>query len=447
MPAHPRAARVPAGVLRRLRDLRDALWLWPVALALGGGALGVALPAAERRLGSGAGAHAFSPGAAQDLLGIGATVVASLLAIGFSIAMVTVQLAASQYTPRLLRRFMGDRSTQAILAFFTGTLTFLVVLVQAVGRGATGGGEPVPRASFLAGVGLTAGCVALMPLLLHHVTRSIQVSTIVAGIARDTTETLESLELAGPALESDDAAAPVVLRSPHAGYLQVVDADALLAALPAGCTKARVEVAAGEFVLQQAALLSVWPDVPLDRARMRRLEQAFAFSRQRNLPQDALYGVRQLVDMALKALSPGMNDVTTAVMAVNELAALAVALLRADAPATARWRVARAARPTLLVPALSLEAFVRAAFDEVVLAAREQPRVLACVLDALHHAARLDRAAGARAVLFRASLRVLEVARESDVPSVLLEVVERRRGFPALDGPERAEAPPGPPLQ
>jgi uncharacterized membrane protein len=128
------------------------------------------------------------------------------------------------------------------------------------------------------------------------------------GTARERDDTLP-----GPSEEA------TVVAARETGYVQLVDEARLIAALPRGVHIARLEVRTGDFLFPGLPLLSSWPQMKLSRWRKRRLHAALAVGRTRTTQQDVLYGVRQLVDMALKALSPAINDVTTAVMVINEL--------------------------------------------------------------------------------------------------------------------------------
>lgn len=384
-----------------MNQVRDSLWAVPLALSLVGAVLGIALPWVDAVLGRVPLPYPLTPSSAARLVEVSAGAIASLAAVSFSMAMVTIQLAATQYTPRLLRSFMADRTTQLLVGLSIGTVVFLVVLVSPAG------GREVLAISFAAALVLSVTAIALVPFLFHHVARSVETSTVVTNTARRTHATVARLQLrARDGEPPPDAPADVLVTSARAGYVQVLEEDDILEALPRGAL-ARVEVAVGVFVLPGTPLVSVWaagaPDVP-------RIHRAFAFSRERNHPQDLLFGIRQLVDIALRALSPSLNDPTTAIMAVNELGSVAAAIAGAGAPARPALR-RRAERGRILwAPVLDLTSFLHHAFDDVAAAAGDHGRVVARVLEVLVHLAATCGRPELHGPLLAAGDRILEIA-------------------------------------
>jgi uncharacterized membrane protein len=440
---HRRRGWGRAGIARNVREMTGSLWFLPLALSLAGAALGIALPWVDHALGPDGPAprlYPMAPDSGARLVEVAAGALASLAAISFSMAMVTIQLAATQYTPRLLRNFMSDRTTKAIIGFVIGTVVYLIVVVPPTDQG------PIQGISFAVALLLSVTSLVLLPVFFHHVTRSVQASTVVTNTAKRSHATIEQLSLRCEDGEPPPRSRPdLVVSSDRTGYLQVFDEDSILDALPPGAL-ARVEVAVGAFVLPETPLVSVWSDAQTDADRIR---DAFAFSRERSHPQDILFGVRQLVDIAVRALSPAMNDPTTAIMAMNEVGSLVAGLVRAGAPARPTLR-RRAERDRVFwTPALDVSTFLEGTFDDVAAAAGTHGRVVARMLEILAHLAATSERPDLRAPLVATGFRLVEVAgRDGPLPGAWPErIAGRLRDLERAARGERGAPLPAPTLQ
>jgi uncharacterized membrane protein len=216
-----------------------------------------------------------------------------------------------------------------------------------------------------------------------------------------------------------------VLRAQETGYLQLVDERRLLAALPPGTRVARLEVRPGDFLFPGLPLLSLWPRVPLEPRRRERLHAALAMGRERTMQQDVLYGVRQLVDMALKALSPGINDVTTALMVVNELGAVGRMVARQGERGHGWWQVRRGP-VTLLMSGFGLVPFLEVAFREIPSAAASHPRVVARILEVLAQLACVEEREELRQALVACGRDVREAMRLAPLRECDTRLIQER---------------------
>ncbi len=376
-----------------LFDLRQGFWFRPLVLLALGIGVGIALTAFDEWLVDTHRtvflARAASPGGARAVLSVAAGALATTLAIALSMTMVTVQLASSQYTPRLMRRFLSDRFTQSVLGAFLATIAFAFLLLRAI-RTPDEGAAFVPVIGLTIAVVLTLGCFALLVVFLHRTMRSMQASTIVASIGRETERSIREID-ADSLLPAHDvpAGSPHLVVSTASGYVQLVDEAGIRGLLAtAGIGHVRLDASPGQFVIPGTALLSIHGAAEVSLDTLVKLRDYFALGAERTPESDLGFGVRQLVDTALKALSPGINDVTTAVMVVNELAVIGRAVVDTGF-ARGRWRVRAAPElPVFEVAVLDLENYLRLAFDEIVLAAATQPRVHVRILELLRELAR-----------------------------------------------------------
>jgi uncharacterized membrane protein len=163
--------------------------------------------------------------------------------------------------------------------------------------------------------------------------------------------------------------------------VQLVDGARLAEALPEGISHAQVLVAAGDFVLPDQPLLAFWPPRPLRRNEEAALQRAVALGEERTEDQDVLYGVRLLADIGLKALSPSLNDETTAVTAVNQLGAVLAAATRGGEGA--RWLRYPLDGRTVFLPGLTIRRMVEDGFGGLIRFSAEHPRVLARIVEVL----------------------------------------------------------------
>jgi uncharacterized membrane protein len=319
--------------------IRDSLWFVPgsiVVLAIGAA---VGLIEIDSRLSPDAFngfPRLFGAGASgsRGMLVAVATSMVTVAGVAFSITLVALSLASSQYSPRVLRNFMADRTNQAVLGAFVGIFAYCLVVLRTIREGEAS--SFVPSLAVLGGAGLALVGIGLFIYFIHHIASSIQASHILARIARDTTERIDHLFPEGVGHErpcSDDPAATArgsqtwhPVPAERTGYIQRVDPDALFEAAGELDAVIRMEASIGEFIAQGRPVASVLAPGPPTMRLAHRIASAYSVGPYRTTDQDPGFGIRQLVDIALKGLSPGINDTTTAVMALDYLTAILVRL-------------------------------------------------------------------------------------------------------------------------
>ncbi|HYO74480.1 MAG TPA: DUF2254 domain-containing protein [Archangium sp.] len=417
-----------------------SLWFRPVLFVTLGIVLGLALPSLDRSWhGLGQTVRSFwlsvyvptTPDSSREvLLGMVAALV-TVMTVATSMTMVTVQLASTQYTPRLLSRFMADRTTQRVLGSYLLTVVYLLLLLGVLGTPEKEDGRiALPVLSLGVALTLTLLCLLLLPYFLHHAARSIEASNVIASIGREVIQELKRLNMMevrelGDTLPGPPEEEATVLTAWETGYVQLVDHERLLAALPRRVHTVRLDVRTGDFLIPGLPLLTLWPQVSLNAWQKRRLHAAIAVGHTRTTQQDVLYGVRQLVDMALKALSAAINDVTTAVMVINELGAVG-RMVASRGRLGQGWWMQRCGKVTLLRPAFGLVPFLEDAFGEIPLAATTQPRVILRILEVLAEIACVETNAAMRAALVQTGRAVYEAARLGEHRERDVRVIEQR---------------------
>ena len=320
---------VRRGVVREY--VNGSLWVWPgisavAALLVGLVASGIDVPASSP--------WAFS-GTADDaraLLTIITGTVVTVIALVLGLTVVALQLSSTQFSPRLLRKFLRDRANQIVLSVFVATFVYSAAGLYTVGLAAGGRVEQFPRLAVSGAIGLLFATMAMVVYFADHLAHSIQVDAIGARVEKDTLAVVRGR--LGGVIEEPTPTPPVwALPVPAArsGYLQTVHADPLLEWARRHRFTIRLSVRVGEHIVANTVLGWVWTATaelsPVDPAMARaELDRAVRIGFERTLEQDAALGIRQLVDMACKALSPAVNDPYTAVQAVDHLSVIFCAL-------------------------------------------------------------------------------------------------------------------------
>jgi uncharacterized membrane protein len=263
-----------------------------------------------------------------------ATSMITVAGVVFSVTIVALSLAASQYSPRVLRTFMADRPTQVVFGSFVGTFAYCLVVLRTV-RG--GEEEFVPSLAVLGGILLAFAGIAMLVFFIHHLASSIEASAILERVTSATLRAVETLfpeQLGAPLEETQAEAAPgsgrewTAARTRASGYIISVDKKGLLAYARERGRIVRMERGIGEFVVAGQPLASLEGSKAVSEEDEARLNACYVLDRQRTIEQDAGFGLQQIVDVGAKALSPGINDASTALMCIDRLTEILIYLAR-----------------------------------------------------------------------------------------------------------------------
>ena len=312
-------------------------------------------------------------GAARTVLDAISSSLITVTSLTFSLTVVTLQLASSQFSPRLLRTFTSDIFVQATLAVFLATFTFALTVLRAV-RSGDEGAAFVPRISVT--IAFVMGIISVLGLVLFlaHLARQIRVETMLRDVHDDAGATVRSatgsLEDARPQPDLPTQPAHALdITAPSSGFLTSIDEAELLSAATRADAYLVIDCHPGSSLVEGVPIGAAWSaSGGLDDDELERLQDAvrgaIRVGYERTAAQDVGYGLRQLTDVTNKALSPGINDPTTAVHALGHISAILCQLARRDL------------RPIVLRddddrPRIVLN---RPSFAEVVDAAITQPR-------------------------------------------------------------------------
>lgn len=314
----------------------------------------------------------FGSGAegARGLLSAVASSMITVAGVVFSITIVALSLTSSQYTSRVLRNFMRDRVNQTVLGVFVGIFAYCLVVLRTIRGGDEG--AFVPSLAVLGGLLLAFVGIGFLIYFIHHIALSIQAASIIAAVSEETIAAVEHLfpDRLGQNVESvvdaENAAEETqqwsIVPSESTGYIESVDAEALLNLAGELNSIVRMERGIGEFTIKGTPLVSIADVSRIEPKVIEAINAFYVVSRQRTVQQDATFGIRQIADVALKALSPGINDTTTAVMCTEYLAAILVQLDSRNMPSAHRYKDDRL---RVIARVSSFEDFVAEAFDQI----------------------------------------------------------------------------------
>lgn len=300
-------------------------WMVPLACTIAALAAGVALPELDRAA-TGEIPFVFpgGPDGARSVLSTITSAMISVTGLVFSITMVVLQLASSQFTPRVIAPFLQSRVTQATLGVFVAAFVFSLTVLRSV-EGDADGEAFVPQLSVTVAYLLVLLSVAFFLAFIHHITTSIQVSRVISAVGDRTVALVEEIlpdadaDAAGPTWSPrpSDPHGHVAAGRAH-GHVVSIDFATLVEVAREADIVLSLDARVGDFVVEGQPLAQSWGAVP-DADATGRIDAALRRESERTMVQDPAFGIRQLVDIAERALSPGINDPTTAVQAIDEL--------------------------------------------------------------------------------------------------------------------------------
>ncbi|MGK2941042.1 MAG: DUF2254 domain-containing protein [Immundisolibacter sp.] len=408
--------------------LRSSFWLVPAAMACLAAALAVSAVEVDKALGDDLLQRlgwSYSGGAEGASLLLG-TVAGSMIAIAgtvFSMTLVALSLASSQLGPRLLRNFMRDTINQVVLGTFVATFVYCLLVLRTIRRA----DEVifVPHLSVSIGVLLAVVSVGVLIYFIHHISVSIQADQVVARVGRELEDGIDRLfpgHLGKPGSVASKAPGEADLPATFArearpvgaledGYLQQIDADALMDLACEQDLLLRVERRPGHYLVKGRAMVMVWPGDRVTEALVDKINATFVIGDQRTATQDVEFSFHQLVEIAVRALSPGINDPFTAIACVDRLGSALCRLARRDVPSPHRF--GPQGRLRLVAQASTFAGIADMAFNQIRQSARSNPAVAIRMLDAIAQIAGHVQSAQDVACLQRHADMIIRGAREA----------------------------------
>jgi uncharacterized membrane protein len=342
--------------------------------------------------------------------------VITVVGVVFSIMIVTLTLASTQFGPRMLRNFIRDRGTQVTLGTFVATFVYsTLVLISIGGRG----DQFVPHLSITVAVALVAVSMAVLIFFIHHIASSIQLPRVIASIAGDLSKAIDAESSGRSKLEAGSSVSELLARmeqsggtvpAPDSGYLQFVRHGTLVRLATERGAVIRLLHRPGHFLVSGQPMAIVWPPEAAE-AVADGLRRAHLTGPYRTLTQDLAFAVDQLVEIAIRALSAAVNDTFTALTCIDWLG-------ESLCKVTTRWHPLRIHRDShgfvrVITAHVSWRRLVERAFEKIRQAGRGMPAVLIRQLEALTKIMAFTTSDEQRQLLLEQAAMILQASEES----------------------------------
>jgi uncharacterized membrane protein len=386
-------------VVKYWDQIRSSLWFIPLVMTGGSMALAfmtVALDASmtdELQYAWGLGLFTAGAEGASVLLGTIAGSMITIAGVVFSMTLVALSLASSQLGPRLLRNFMRDTTTQVVLGTFISTFIYCLLVLRTIRRAEEVAFVPHLSVSF--GVVLAVVSVGVLIYFIHHVSVSIQVNEVVAKVGEELINEVD--RLFPKSIGRDGLQVPT--KSPDCafikafeqeaievgvagdGYIEFVDLDILFALAIEEDVVLRLERRPGHYVVDEQPVVLIWPSERMSDQIKARIDSAFTLGSQRTPHQDFEFTVNQLVEIAVRALSPGLNDPFTAITCVDHLGSALCRLAQREIPSSYHYDEQEQLR--MIAPVVTFAEVLDTAFNQIRQYGRSSAAVTICLLETI----------------------------------------------------------------
>ncbi len=407
------------------QDLRSTYWALPGGMTVAAAVMALLLPEidAHRSRDFADNSPLVYTGGADGARVVLGTIAASTITVAgttFSITIAALTLASSQFGPRLLRNFMRDTGNQIVLGTFIGTFLYCLLVLRRV--------QSVEEIAFVPYIAITVALVmaiasiGVLIYFIDHAASSIQASHVIASASEDLEKAIDRLfpeamgtareELDRPAetetlaLTSDTAIAEVL--APRSGYIRAIDNSGLLNAAVDSGVVIRLAVHPGDFVVKHRPIAEAWPGDHIKPEELGRISNAFIIGLQRTQEQDARFPMDQLVEIAVRALSPGINDPFTAISCVDRLGQALSRLANRDYPS--RFRRDKEGTIRVIAEPVGFEAFLGTACNQIRQYGRTSVALTIHMLEMLEGVAKSSEKPPVHAAIRKQAALILEAA-------------------------------------
>jgi uncharacterized membrane protein len=307
------------------------------------------------------------PQVAQAILSGIATSIMTVVSIVFAILLMTLTLASTQFSPRILVSFVRDHSTQWTLGVFLGTFSYCIAALPAARSLPV---RFVPVATIAGAMLLALLCVGWLVFFINHISQSISVNHIVDRIARETELVIDELmpRYRGPldlpeTVPTFSIDGESSVPNERSGYIRFIDLDYLLSLARAYHIRIRLQRRVGHFVPENVPLMRVTREERVTPEVKTQLLAAFDIGPARTMQQDVEFGVIQIVDIALRAISPAVNDPSTAISCIDQLSRILIRWISRIPPASYFYGPPHVLR--LIVPWIDFNGLLDTAFEQI----------------------------------------------------------------------------------
>jgi uncharacterized membrane protein len=408
--------RLPLLLRHVMYNLRGGFLVRPLVIALTLGCAGALLSAAEETFPGASSwvpqllfpSHA-DPQVAQVILSDIATSTMTVVSIVFAILLMTLTLASMQFSPRILVSFARDRVTQRTLGLFLGTFSYCMAALPAA-RSFPSPFSPV--ATVMGAMVLAFACVCGLLYFIHHISQAISVNHIVDRIASETEAVINDLmpsphrfPRASDTNPLDPRAWRGAVINRESGYIRFVDLTRLVSLAKTYRVRVHAPRRVGHFVPEAIPLLLASKPERITPEGAAEFRGAFDIGPARTLQQDVEFGVLQIVDVALKAISPAVNDPTSAISCVDQLSRILIRFASREPPDSLLFDPPGVVRVS--IPWIGFERLLDSAFEQIRLYAKGDVAVSLRLLRAFGDIAATTQDPAYRGILLDRARRVV----------------------------------------
>jgi uncharacterized membrane protein len=291
----------------------------------------------------------------------------------FSVTLVVLTLASSQFGPRLIKNFMYVRINQVVLGSYISTFLYCLLILNAIKD--TGEYSFIPSISIFVAILATVLNIILLIVFIHKIAISIQADNVISDISTSISKQVKTIfpeEMGGEskneqkidiAKATDRLPKIISLNSPRDGYLQYLDTDSLMEIVVEQNLILELYHRPGSFVVEGSELGLVYSKVDWDEGALKDLLDQFVIGKTKTAQQDLEYSIHQMVEIAARALSPGVNDPYTAISCIDNLTATMCYLAKAKFPS--KYRFDKDDNLRVVSDVLEFEGVLDAAFNQI----------------------------------------------------------------------------------
>ncbi len=379
------------GISTLIDRLRSTLWFVPTVMTSVAAILAIGMVQFEQRYESPLSdvlgfVYTGGPDGARAILSTVAGSMITIAGVSFSIVIVALSLASNQFGHRLLRNFMRDRGNQIVLGTFIATFVYCLLTLRTIRS--VEGEEFVPHLSVTLGIGFGLLSLAILIYFIHHVSGSIQADHVVRVVAEELESCVDRLfpEHLGPAATNEDRPEDLEksawqLRPRHDGYLQVVNEERLMSLAEEHALRLVLLVRPGSFLTEGISFARVSPETSWSDDLEDSLVSCFSLGGSRTTQQDVDFAIEQLVEVAVRALSPGINAPFTAAACLDRLLQAFSRLIDREFPSA--YRTSEDGVLRVVAPTTTFRALCDQAFDPIRHYGGDAPIVLYRMMDVL----------------------------------------------------------------
>lgn len=377
--------------------IRSSLWFVPCLTILGTfllswATLNLDQAISNGNMGSLHGIYAGGPEGARSLLSAVAGSMITVAGVIFSITIVALSQASSQFGPRLLRNFMRDVGNQLVMGVFISTFVYCLLILRTIRSQGDQDFPFVPQLSISIGVLLSLVSIGFLIYFIHHVSRSIQVDDVIAKVVAETRsgDGIHPMEKVGVAWDPGPSQVALpdeeggVWHASRSGYIQSLDAGGIFGFAAKHDLVIEVRFRPGDFVTKEDALIRFWPRKDFSTRAEREMNRFFVLGAHRTPLQDFRYVINLLVEIAVRALSPSINDPFTALTCIDRLEELLNPLAGKQSPS--RNRADAEGRLRLIEHPLTFPELLGTALDPLRLFGSSNPILVGRILEFLKKA-------------------------------------------------------------